>query len=102
LVEHPIPDTTIYLNGEPYRRDIFESPVVFKHTGDIPFSITVTSNDHGMIVEANNKINKETGKASIVEVIPKKEGNTAVNILVDDGCGGLEYSFNVSVQDTSK
>ena len=83
IVENSIPDTTLYLNGEPYRRDLFELPVVFRPTGKKDMAIKdVIANIN--IVQIDLKENTGTGDFDIVEISAKTEGDTSVNILVTD------------------
>lgn len=100
VIENTIPDTTLYVGGEPFERDLFEPPVVLKHTDNQLISIIVTTDD-GTIVSAGRKLNPETQRASIVKVIPLKEGETEVSIISDTDCEYFEMKFTVTVIDTT-
>lgn len=99
-VVNPIPDTTLYVGGESFKRDLFAPPVVLRHTDNQLISIIVTPDD-GTIVSAGRKLNTETQRASIVEVIPLKEGETEVSIISDTDCEYFEMKFTVTVIDTT-
>lgn len=102
IVENEIPDITLYVGGEPFTRDIFESPIVLSHTENRAIHITVSSKDGGIIVDANGRINHAKQEITIVEVIPKKAGNATVTITAEDGCDyNIQTSFNVTVVDTT-
>lgn len=102
VVENTIPDLILYVGDDPYRRDVFESPVVLRHTLGRSISILVVPSD-GLIVEAARRINTETGRASIVEVIAQKEGNAVVEIEATDECFDRRVltRFNVTVLEIS-
>lgn len=99
VIENPIPDTTLYIGGEPFRRDVFADPVVLRHTDNRIISILVLADDP-TIVQAGRKINSETQRASVIEAIPKKAGETIVTITAGDDCETIQISFNVAVIDT--
>jgi len=101
LVENPIPDTTLHVGGESFFRDLFEPPVVFRQTEGKIITFVATSTDGGIIVSANGRRNSE-GRITILEVIPRSEGETDVIIMAEDGCGEKETSFNVTVLDTTQ
>ena len=101
IVENQIPDTTLYVGGEEYRRDISEPPKVFSHTESERIHIEVTAEDID-IVGAGTAID-ENNNRQIIKVRAKKSGSTMVEVIGQDDCpdGGTPTSFNVTVVDTT-
>ena len=97
IVENEIPEVTLELGGEPFSRNVFEEPVVFRHTAGLHISITPTS-DNTLIVKTS------VVASSIVEVHARKIGFTKVKITAIDECLEDEWStsFEVTVVDSSQ
>lgn len=102
-VANPISDTTLYLGGEKFQRDLFENPPVFRHTANLPIILSGLNSDKGGIVSTSGIMNQETGKVSIIQVSPLSIGQDKVIITVTDGCPDYDVStsFNVTVIDTT-
>lgn len=106
IVENPIPDTTLYLGGESFIRDVSQSPVVFKHTENTPFNIQILSTDvgdNGFIVETERRRSDATDRLHVIVIKPNSEGEAYVEITASDGCEGNTEStgFNVTVVDST-
>lgn len=101
VVENPIPDTTLYVGGEPFKRDISDPPVVFRHTEDEISVIIVVAVDNG-IAGAGTHLN-QGGKAYVVYVEARKKGNTEIRVTAEDECPDYRVTttFNVTVIDTT-
>lgn len=102
VVENEIPDITLYLNGDPFRRDIYEEPPVFRHTLGKDISILVYPENES-IVSANRILNDKSGELTVIEVVPKKLGTTLVTVTANDECilNETQTSFQVTVEDTT-
>jgi hypothetical protein len=86
IVENEIPDLVMRLGDEPFQRDVFEDPVVFRHTHDQVIDIGVRSVSGGIIVTATRVLNPQTNIPSIVKVTPRSVGETIVEIEANDNC----------------
>lgn len=102
VIENEIPDTILYVGGEPFLRDAFEPPPVFRHTGGVSMSLTVVP-ENGSIVSANRVSNDENGELTVIKVVPERAGTTRVIVIASDGCtfNETETSFQVTVRDTT-
>lgn len=101
VVENPIPDTTLYVGGEPFFMDLFAPPVVLRQTEGKNIVTTFLVDDLS-IIEASRERSTKTGRLNALKITPLKEGSTTVRIQADDGCGQIETSFNVTVLDTTQ
>ena len=100
-VVNPIPDTTLYVGEEPFERDLFETPVVLRHTGDRQIFINVLSSN-GTVVKGTSARSSTTGRLNAIEITPLKAGDSKITIVAEDGCEYyIKTSFNVSVVDTT-
>lgn len=101
IVENKIPDTTLYMGGEDFTRDISELPVVFIHTEKEITLLEVMAVDNDIAL-AGTRINEDS-KRYIIHVKARREGSTEISVSARDGC--LDYSvsttFNVTVIDTT-
>ena len=100
IVENPIPDTTLYVDAEPFFRDLFAPPVVLNQTNN-KIVVTTLLVDDLSIVNASIERSATTGRLNAIKIEPLKEGKTTVQILADDGCEQIETSFKVTVLDTA-
>jgi hypothetical protein len=103
VVVNSIPDTTLYLNGESFRRDLFEYPVVLKQTEDKYISFYGTSSEP-TLVSAKGAVDDETGDITILEVTPQRVGTSTVTIMASDNCSdpGPYSPFEVTVIDSTQ
>lgn len=101
IVENEIPDLVMHLDDEPFRRDVFEEPVVFRHTENQVIDIGVRSIGGGAIVTATRVLNPQTNIPSIVQVTPISAGETIVEIEANDDCFDRRRftTFKVTVLD---
>lgn len=102
IIENTIPDTTLYVNGEEYRRDISDSPRVFKHTENERIRIQVTAEDLD-VVGAGVGIDSDN-ENHIIKVVPRASGTSKITVIGMDDCEGraVPTSFNVTVLDTTQ
>lgn len=101
IVENEIPDTTLYVGGEPFTRDISEPPVVFSHTEKEITSIEVSADNlYAVGTGANVNMND---KRYIIFVEARGEGESKIRVSARDGCHNYTVSttFNVNVIDTT-
>lgn len=103
VVENFIPDTTLHLNGDYFRRDLFEPPVVLKQTENNNITFYGTSSEP-TIVTAKGARDDKTGKITILEVIPQRVGTSTVTIMASDNCSdpGPYSPFKVTVIDSTQ
>lgn len=103
IIENPIPDTTLVLGQEPFRRNVLEEPVVFRHSHNKRISIVVTSKHHGTIASGGGKRNDIDGSVTVVEVVPRRVGETQIHVTAIGGDCSPEVtnSFNVTVIDST-
>jgi|AntRauTorcE11897_2_1112592.scaffolds.fasta_scaffold00199_9 hypothetical protein len=102
IIENPIPDTTLVIGQEPFRRDVVEEPVVFRHSEQKQIIVQVTSEQHGVIASSGGKRNDTNGSVTVVEVVPRRVGETQIHVTAIGGdCSPeLTNSFNVTVIDS--
>lgn len=102
IVQNPIPDTTLYVGGEPFIRDLNASPRVFVHTAAEIKNYTAIEGDQ-LIAEVSMEESEITGNLDVVVVKAVSEGETYVEVTAIDACpdGGAVISFQVTVRDTT-
>ncbi len=93
-------NSTLYVGGEPFYRDLFAPPVAFRQT-EGQYLTFLASSSNRMIAFATVRRNSE-GRITILEVIPITKGNTDVIVRIEDNCTTKEIKFNVTVQDTTQ
>lgn len=103
IVENEIPDTTLYIGGEPFIRDISEPPKVFGHTdGKKEITLKNVMADDNDIALAGTRIN-EDGKRNIIYIEARNAGNTQIRVTAEYECFDYIKStyFNITVLDTT-
>ena len=101
MIENPIPDTTLYVGGEAFYRDLFAEPVVLRHTENRNIVTTYMVGDLS-IIDASRERSSTTGRLNALKLPPLNEGTTTVDIRADDGCETVETNFEVAVVDSTK
>ena len=86
VVENTIPDTSLYLGGEEYHRDISEPPMVFKHTENERIRIGVVADDLN-VVGVGTGIDEDNNR-HIIKVTPRNSGSTKITVIAMDDCEG--------------
>ena len=100
MVENPIPDTTLYVGGQGFYRDLFAEPVVLRHTENKNIVTTFMVGDLS-IIDANRERSNTTGRLNALKITPSKAGKTTVEILAEDDCEAVEMNFEVTVVDST-
>jgi hypothetical protein len=86
IIENEIPDLVMRLGDEPFRRDvIYDEPVVFRHTAGKNMTFTAISTPTA-IVSSNFLLNQANNSVSIVQITPRKIGETLIVVEANDEC----------------
>jgi len=100
VIKNHLPDITINLNDPPYKRDIFEEPVIFEHTlgRDISIGIRAEPSD-SIIFFPSLEDSQVTGKRHVIVIEPNKAGKITVFVSAMDDCFDFEQtdSFEIKV-----
>lgn len=103
VVENPIPDTTLYVGGEDFMRDLGKPPVVFRQTENQDITIQDVKGDID-IVSIRLEESSSSGDLDVIKIHPKRVGQTEIEIIAIDNCpdGGTTTTFKVTVKDTTQ
>jgi len=98
IVENPMADTTLYVGGEPFLRDIFEAPEVFKHTENKDLTIMDLIGDTDFVA-LNIVENPSTKSLDIIKITGIKAEESIIRVVVGDNCSdeGAFTEFRVVV-----